>query len=163
MNEKAKRIGMEDTHFATASGLPTGKKDSQHTTALDLAKMMRYAARYHIILEAMSKPEAVIYGSDGKRIYLKTHNKSLFKYPDGPWGKTGYTIEARRTFAGVDPSYEPRIAFGLLRSNDLWNDIMTLKNKGLELYELSRRTRLSEFLKWMRDQRARGRAAVAGI
>ncbi|MDP8299106.1 MAG: serine hydrolase [Candidatus Tantalella remota] len=157
MNKKAERIGMENTHFASASGLPTGEKDSQYTTATDLAKMIRYASRYHVILDAMSKEDAVIYGSDGKRIYLKTHNKSLFKYPDAPWGKTGYTIEARRTFAGVDPSYEPRIAFGLLRSNDLWNDIMTLKNKGLELYEMSKRTRLFEFLKWMSGQRERGR------
>lgn len=141
MNEKARRIGMESTYFATASGLPTGKKDSQYTTARDLAIMMCYAMQYDVILEAMSKPTAEIEGSNGRRIYLKTHNKALLRDPEtAPWGKTGYTREARRTFAGCDPSMEPKIAFGLLKSTDLWRDITTLKDKGLEIHQIKSRT-----------------------
>ena len=114
---------MENTYFATASGLPTGKRDSQYTTARDLAHMMRYALRYNIILDLMSQKELEIFGSDNKVIYLKTHNKALLRSEKAPWGKTGYTKEAKRTFVGTDPSYRPVIVFGLLQSTDLWNDI----------------------------------------
>lgn len=150
MNDKAERIGMKNTYFATASGLPTGKKDSQYTTSEDLAKMMKYASRYKVILRTMSKKDETIYGSDGKRIYLKTHNKSLLREEDAPWGKTGYTREARRTFCGVDPSLEPKIAFGLLKSNRLWDDITTLKDKGLEIYELSPKGFFASIIDWIR-------------
>lgn len=162
MNEKAESIGMENTNFATASGLPTGRKDSQYTTVTDLARMMRYALRYDIILTEMSKKSETIYGSDERRIYLKTHNKTLiWDGKDAPWGKTGYTREARRTFVGVDPSEDPRIVFSLLRSNDLWDDIRTLKDRGLELHELSRENILTDILDWVSDQRERGRSHSA--
>jgi len=156
MNEKAVRIGMENTYFANPSGLPTARKDSQHTTARDLAKMMKYASRYKIILELMSKSEKSIYGSDKKEIYLRTHNKSLLRYDDAPWGKTGYTIEARRTFVGTDPALRPRIVFALLKSDELWADIMILKREGLQLYKENNRTFLSDLFRWLKEQRSQG-------
>jgi D-alanyl-D-alanine carboxypeptidase len=160
MNSKAKEIGMDNTYFATASGLPTGKKDSQYTTSIDLAKMMRYALSYPIIPEYMAQKDTTIYGSDKKRIYLKTHNKSLYSRNGASWGKTGYTREARRTFVGIDPSRRPRIIIALLKSNALWNDIAALKNGGLEMYELRHRHVFSEILRWISNQRERGRAAL---
>ena len=89
MNEKAREIGMTDTNFMTASGLPTGRKDKQYTTARDLAVMMRYAAEHDVILEIISQKDKEIYGSNGKKIYLKTHNKSLLRDENAPGGKTG--------------------------------------------------------------------------
>lgn len=170
MNAKAAILGMDNTYFASASGLPTGRRDSQYTTAKDLAVMMRYAARYKAILEYLSKKENVIYGSDGGRIYLKTHNRSLFMRADGPWGKTGYTKEASRTFAGCNASETPSIVFGLLKSEDLWNDIFTLNDKGLEIFALYRRTwvdglkeRFSGFLDWIRGQRLMGQREVEAV
>jgi serine-type D-Ala-D-Ala carboxypeptidase (penicillin-binding protein 5/6) len=159
MNEKAREIGMENTYFQTASGLPTGKKDSQYTTAEDLAKMMRYASRYEVILTTMSRKDATIKGANEEKIYLKTHNRSLLRQDDAPWGKTGYTREARRTFAGIDPSTEPKIVFGLLKSDALWDDITTLKDKGLEIYELSRRSILADISDWVRAQRFFGKTS----
>ncbi|MFH1836631.1 MAG: serine hydrolase [Candidatus Omnitrophota bacterium] len=146
MNAKAKEIGMKNTFFATASGLPTGKKDLQHTTAYDLSVLMKYAAQYEILLGMMSAREKDIAGSDGDNIYLKTHNRALFQAADAPWGKTGYTKEAKRTFAGTDPSFEPKIVISVLQSEDLWNDILTLKRRGLELYEERRRPFLSKLI-----------------
>ncbi|MGB2601403.1 MAG: serine hydrolase [Candidatus Omnitrophota bacterium] len=160
MNAKAKEIGMENTYFATASGLPMGKKDAQYTTSMDLAKMMRYALQYPIIPEYMAQKDTTIYGSDNKKIYLKTHNKSLFSKKGASWGKTGYTREARRTFVGIDPSRKPRIIIALLKSNALWSDISTLKSSGLEIYELRHRHVFSEILRWISNQRERGRAAL---
>ena len=134
MNRKAREIGMEETYFANASGLPTGEKDSQYTTSWDLTKMMRYALRHRLIIKLMSKKEYTIYGSDRKGIKLKSNNKLLLRSPEAPWGKTGYTNEARRTFVGVDPSSEPHIVIALLRSTDLWNDLSKLKKGGMDIY-----------------------------
>jgi D-alanyl-D-alanine carboxypeptidase len=140
MNDKAAQIGMENTYFASASGLPSGKKDTQYTTARDLAKMMRYAMRHKEILEYMSQKEASFSGSDGANIYLKSHNKALSLFEDAPWGKTGYTKQASRTFVGVDPSSKPTIVFSLLKSEDLWGDVMKLKREGLLAWEKSHRS-----------------------
>ncbi len=148
MNDKALELGMDNTFFATASGLPTGRKDSQYTTAKDLVRLMGYAAQDEVMLNLMSRKDLDIYGSDKKKIRLKTHNKALTTYENAPWGKTGYTIEAKRTFAGIDPSIKPRIIFSLLRSESLWNDIMELNNKGLELHEYSHRTWIMDVKDW---------------
>jgi len=158
MNKKAKKIGMRNTYFATASGLPTGEKDLQYTTADDLTKMMRYALRHKFILEAMSKKQHTILGGDGRKHYLKTHNKTLLWDTNAPWGKTGYTKEAKRTFVGVDPSLEPKIVFALLKSNTLWKDIRLLKNKGLEMYLNRRNNIFRRIKKWIVNQRQIGRA-----
>jgi len=155
MNAKAGTLGLKDTYFATASGLPTGRKDSQYTTVRDLANMMRYALRHEIILEMMSRKEADIYGSDRQRIHLRTINRSLSREKGTAWGKTGYTREAKRTFVGVDPCSEPRIVFALLQSTDLWNDIAALKDQGLEIYEESRRTIVSGIVDWIRSRAER--------
>ncbi len=167
MNEKAKELGMENTYFATSTGLPVrmGKKrkDMQHTTAMDLAVLMRYAARYPIILESMSQKEKNIYGNDGRRIYLKTHNRTLFQRLDAPWGKTGYTIEAKRTFAGVNSSMKPEIVFSLLKSDNLWGDILQLNDKGLRLYKESRRNFISDIIEWIREQKKIGRERVRDV
>ncbi|MFH1552236.1 MAG: serine hydrolase [Candidatus Omnitrophota bacterium] len=160
MNAKAKKLGMEDTYFATASGLPTGKKDNQYTTAKDLIKMMRYAMRHRIIPYTMSLEEAHIYGSDKKRIYLKTHNKTLLHDGMETWGKTGYTKEAKRTFVGTDPSPNPRIVFSLLKSSDLWNDIVALKDGGLKIYDERHATFIGDIMKWIREQKQRGRMSL---
>jgi D-alanyl-D-alanine carboxypeptidase len=160
MNKKAERIGMKNTFFATASGLPTGRKDSQYTTAKDLAILMRYACRYDIILENMSKKEKIISGSDGKEIYLKSHNKTLFREKNAPWGKTGYTREAKRTFVGIDPGKKHKIVFGLLQSNALWRDISVLKNKGLILYKIEHTGFIKALFIWISGQRETGREEV---
>jgi D-alanyl-D-alanine carboxypeptidase len=136
MNRKAEEIGMKNTYFATASGLPTGKKDRQYTTALDLARMMRYALRYERVIRAASMKESEISGADGKKIHLKTHNRALLSKDGSPWGKTGYTREAKRTFVGIDPSFEPKIVFAVLQSEKLWSDITALNEEGIKLFYL---------------------------
>lgn len=163
MNNKAREIGMEDTYFANASGLPTGVKDSQYTTANDLARLMQYAKRKKIIVTMISKKEMDIRGGDGEKIELKTHNKVLLQKKDAPWGKTGYTREAKRTFVGMDPSSKPHIVFALLQSNELWSDIIKLNINGLEAYHESRRTIFSDIMDWVKSSRERGREAVLGV
>jgi len=144
MNDKAEEIGMKDTYFANASGLPTGVRDKQFVTAKDLALLMKYTLKNKIVMEMLSKKTANITGSDGKAIHFKTINKTLLNEKDALWGKTGYTKEAKRTFVGVDASPEPRIIVAVLQSDDLWEDLSTLKSAGLELYERKHKSLFSK-------------------
>ncbi|MBF0493977.1 MAG: D-alanyl-D-alanine carboxypeptidase [Candidatus Omnitrophica bacterium] len=131
MTEKAKKLGMFNTEFTTASGLPQKPKDTQYTTAYDLAVMMRYVTRNAFILETMSQRFGVIQGSDGKKIYLRTHNRTVRRNSDVVWGKTGYTRRAKKTFVGCDASLKPKIVFAMMKSDNLWVDVKKLKCAGL--------------------------------
>ena len=135
MNREGVRLRMKDTNFTNSSGLPAHPRIDQYTTARDMAKMMRYAIKNSFILDEMAKKEEDIYGSDGRKIHLTTHNKLLFSEEKMLWGKTGYTIKAQRTFIGVDPSKHPKIVIALLRSKTLWKDMALLKEHGLKIHE----------------------------
>ena len=139
---------MKDTNFTNSSGLPAHPRIDQYTTARDMAKMMRYAIKNSFILDEMAKKEEDIYGSDGRKIHLATHNKLLFSEKKMLWGKTGYTIKAQRTFIGVDPSKHPKIVIALLRSKTLWKDMALLKEHGLKIHE-RRKGILTKFISKM--------------
>ncbi|MBL7072843.1 MAG: D-alanyl-D-alanine carboxypeptidase [Candidatus Omnitrophica bacterium] len=148
MNDRAEKLGMKDTYFANASGLPTGVRDEQFVTARDLALLMKDVLKNEIVMEMLSKKTANITGSDGKAMHFKTVNRTLLNKEKALWGKTGYTKEAKRTFVGVDASVKPRIIVAVLQSDDLWEDLSILKRAGLELYEENHRSiflKISDF------------------
>lgn len=132
MNEKAKKLGMHDTCFVNATGLPD-KKKKQYSTAGDLTKLLRQATRDKRIDRAMEHMTAVIRGSDGVDIVLKNHNKMLWKAPKFVKGKTGWTFAARHTFVGTNFGRDKKITFAMLGSTQPWVDIQRLANFGLLL------------------------------
>lgn len=133
MNDKAVSLGMMNTNFTSASGLPAKPRTKQYSTSADLAILMYYASSEPFIVQELSKTKKTIKGDNGINMYLKTHNKSLYADYGGSWGKTGYTRVARRTFTGIDPTEHPNIVISLMKSNKLWSDIKTLITKGLPL------------------------------
>lgn len=133
MNEKAKKIGMGNTRFANATGLPS-KKIEQYSTVYDLARLMRYALNKPQIVELMNKKEKFISGSDDRKIYLRNHNKMLWKKPKSIIGKTGYTIKSKHCFTGAAGSGgRQKVVFALLSSRKPWQDISILVDHGLYL------------------------------
>lgn len=135
MNAKAASLGMKETRFANASGLPQ-KGARQYTTAYDLAQMMRVAIRDRRIDRILGMPDIVIAGSDGKRIVLKNHNKMLWRSPGFVKGKTGWTQAARHTFVGTNFTPSKTITFAMLSSQQPWTDIRRLANFGILLQNL---------------------------
>lgn len=71
LNRKAKQIGCEDTYFITPNGLDaedeTGK---HHTTAKDLALIMRYAIRNRTFLHIAQTRDYTFSEITGKRTFL---------------------------------------------------------------------------------------------
>lgn len=132
MNERAKRLGMQETNFVNATGLTDKKKkNKQYSTAYDLAKLMSYASKDKRIDYLMGILETKIKGSDGQEITLRSHNKMLWKMPKFVKGKTGWTYAAKHTFVGTN--YEPRkqIFFAMLASQAPWTDIERLVDFGI--------------------------------
>ena len=120
MNEKALALGLQNTHFATPSGLDA---DDNYTTALELANLARYAMQNEGFAAAASSESAVLnYGNPPYRRTLTNHNR-LLKYFDGAVGvKTGFTKKSGRCLVSAakrDGKYV--IAVTLHDPND-WSD-----------------------------------------
>ena len=132
MNERAKELGMTNTHFVNATGL-TDERQAQYTTAYDLTRLMREAVKDRRIDEMMGLVETSIRGSDGKAVELRAHNKMLWKMPKFVKGKTGWTAASRHTFVGTDYARRKSIAFAMLCSKKPWTDIERLASFGAVL------------------------------
>jgi hypothetical protein len=50
-----------------------------------------------------------------------------------------------------------------LKSDNLWDDITELKDRGLEIYDERHRTFLSDLADWIRRQRQRGKEEVSEV
>ncbi len=132
MNKKARQLGMMETKFVNATGLPI-KNQKQYTTAYDLTRLMRVAIKDKRVDEMMAIVNTSITGSDGVVLPLKAHNKMLWKKPKWVKGKTGWTQASRHTFVGTNYERNKSIAFAMLSSQKPWTDIERLASFGIIL------------------------------
>lgn len=128
MNERARQLDAKDSLFLNATGLPEGKR-KQYSTVHDLALFMKKLSTFPFLGEVISTKQDVICGSDGKKIYLKNHNKMLGKEGNTLVGKTGYTIAARHCFLGMFSQGKHRYIVALQGSAKPWADLATLMRK----------------------------------
>ena len=97
MNEKAQAIGMANTRFADPAGL---NDQDAFSTASDLVKLVRYAARYDLISQTLMIGSVIVTSIDGKAVHnLVNTNQLLGQIPGVVMGKTGYTDNALGTMA----------------------------------------------------------------
>lgn len=96
MNDKAKDIGLEDTHFVTPSGLDDDT-DEHYSTSFDMARLASYALDNGIFREICSTSSAKLsFGAPPYDRWLVNTNKLLSSL-DGVIGvKTGFTDKAGR-------------------------------------------------------------------
>ena len=96
MNEKAKEIGCTDTYFITPNGLDAeDEKGVHHTTARDLALIMRYAIRSETFLKITQTREYSFTDLNEKREFSVHNTNALLTMTDGVLsGKTGFTGDA---------------------------------------------------------------------
>ena len=96
LNRKAKQIGCKNTYFITPNGLDAEDKNGKHhTTAKDLALIMRYAIKNETFLHIAQTRDYTFSEITGKRTF-SVHNANAFlDMRDGVLaGKTGYTSQA---------------------------------------------------------------------
>ena len=114
MNEKARELGMTDTHFTN----PHGLSDSGHySTARDLARLMEYCMDNALFAELDGMPSASVGGT-----LLVNHNRLLRSYPGCVGGKTGFTEAAGRCLVSCCERDGARVVCVTLSAPDDWND-----------------------------------------
>lgn len=135
MNEKAKELGMTDTHFAN----PHGLDDPLHySTAYDMALLTRYAMTLPAFRKITSTTSYHSKG-DGDSIdrYWKNKNKLLFSYPYITGGKTGYTTGARRTLITTASKDGRRFAVVTLNDGNDWRDHRHLYEWAFQTFQMT--------------------------
>ncbi|MDD5745970.1 MAG: serine hydrolase [Candidatus Omnitrophica bacterium] len=129
MNKRAKALGARNSFFLNATGLPEGKKE-QYSTVYDLSLILKKSITYSQLVEIMKTKRAVVDGSDGKKIYLRNHNKFLKqKNKYGLIGKTGYTLKAKHCFLGMFTKGKRRLIVAIQGSRRPWDDLDLLMNR----------------------------------
>lgn len=93
MNEKARELGMNDTHFTNPSGLDA---DEHYASAFDLMLLASYSLRHERIWEILSEKADTVYSVEEKTAHpLLSNNPILHKGVRNVTGsKTGYTEQA---------------------------------------------------------------------
>jgi D-alanyl-D-alanine carboxypeptidase len=126
MNQKAQKMGANDTHFENASGLPKGR---QYTTARDLTIILKQALKYRLIKEIIGKKEAVITTTVGRELYIGNTDALLWYRSNMVGGKTGFTSSARHCFVGAMYTDKGLIYIAVLGApsrSRLWADTLML-------------------------------------
>lgn len=125
MNQKAKKIGMNNTIFYDAHGLNPANK----STAQDLAKMISYVHEHHPELLTITRNND-FWLPDPRGRLLKFQNTNNF-YPLSSFvgGKTGFLPQARQTLASVFNINGRPTAIIILNSNNRQADLFSILRK----------------------------------
>lgn len=152
MNDKAKELGANNTHFANPHGL---HDDNHYTTAYDLALITRYAMKNEIFREIVStikyeiqptnkKSETRYFTTLNKLLYSNTSNQIyvdgayISPYYEGTTGvKTGYTPEAGNTLVASVKRSDTELIAVIMKgvSLEIYQDAHNLFNYGFNEYQ----------------------------
>lgn len=128
MNDTARRLGMEHSHFANPNGLDA---EGHYACAQDMAVLAAYALKNQDFRRIVSTDSITI----GDR-YLKNHNK-LLRLCEGCIGvKTGFTKAAGRTLVSAAEREGMTLVCVTLNDGNDWNDHMALFDYGFAAYHM---------------------------
>ena len=130
MNDKARALGLKNTHFANPNGLDA---PDHHSSAQDLAILAAYAMENPIFAKTVSTKTIQV----GER-YLRNHNKLLWQVEGAEGVKTGYTKAAGRALVSSASREGRRIVAVTLDAPDDWNDHRKLLEEGFTRYTVHR-------------------------
>ncbi len=132
MNQRARDLGLVDTHFCTPSGLEIdGRENECYSSAYDIARIASESMKYDLIWNTMKIPEGQFFSTDGKRMHLlKNTDLLLDNVPNCLGGKTGFTPLAGKSLmlGATDLSGKHKMIFVLLNDEKRWEDMRLLVN-----------------------------------
>lgn len=147
MNDKARKIGANDTYFITPNGLDAKDEiGTHHTTATDLAKIMSYcisesdkADRFIEITRCKLYTFNDVTGTQTFSVY--NHNAFLDMMDGALSGKTGFTSEAGYCYVGALKKDDRTYVVALLgcgwpnNKSYKWSDTKKLMNYGIDNFK----------------------------
>ena len=128
MNDKARQLGLDNTHFVNPNGLDA---PGHYSTAADLAVLAAYAMKNPVFSMTVSAKTVRI----GQRT-LTNHNKLLWRYPGADGVKTGYTKKAGRILVSSAIKDGRRLVAVTINAPDDWNDHKQLLDQGFTGFDL---------------------------
>lgn len=133
MNERAKLIGMKNTHFITPSGLDD---DEHYSTAYDMALLMSCALENEDFAKLTSQKSADVsfIEPSSKKTRYSNHNRLLSMYEYCIGGKTGYTMAAGRCLVSAARKDGLTLVCVTLNDRNDWKDHASLYDYGFTEY-----------------------------
>ena len=128
MNDKARNLGLKNTHFENPNGLDS---PGHYSTARDLAVLAAYAMENPIFQKTVSAKSLMM----GQR-YLTNHNKLLWRVAGADGVKTGYTKAAGRILVSSALRDGRRLVAVTIDDPDDWNDHEALLEDGFSRFSV---------------------------
>ena len=128
MNEKARALGLKDSHFRSPSGL---LDRDNYSTAWDMASLARYAMwnpRFRAVVRTRVKRVPWAAPTYAK-IYVN-HNHLLGSYPGADGVKTGWTTLAKHCLVASARRGGVHLIAVVLGADDMYGDVKKLLDFG---------------------------------
>lgn len=136
MNQKARSLGMTDTHFANPNGLDA---EGHYSSAYDMAILAR-ACLENETLAGIAATRSVTLGTRS----FTNHNKLLWRYEGCVGLKTGYTEKSGRTLVSAAKRDGLTLICVTLNAPNDWADHTALFDWGFARYEARPLSRAGE-------------------
>ena len=130
MNDKARILGLQNTHFENPNGLDS---PGHYSTAKDLAMLASYAMENPIFAKTVSAKQVKV----GER-HLTNHNKLLWQVEGADGVKTGFTKAAGRILVSSACREGRRIVAVTIDDPCDWKDHASLLEEGFARYSHQR-------------------------
>ncbi|MCL5795509.1 MAG: serine hydrolase [Patescibacteria group bacterium] len=133
MNEKAKWLNLQNTHFND----PAGLDDNGYSSAYDLAVITSYALKNKKFAEIVKIPETKIYSADNKYVHELESSNRLLKsdnqfYLPGTLGiKTGFTPTAGHCLVSAINIKNSTLVSVVLNTSEYTNEASAKETKKL--------------------------------
>ena len=132
MNEKAKELGLSNSHFTN----PHGLYDEEHyTTAYELAVIAAAALENEEIRKIVSTKKMPIGAEGSTQRVLYNHNKMLSMYEGAIGVKTGFTKKSGRCLVSAAEREGLTLIAVTIAAPDDWNDHKNLLDFGFANFE----------------------------
>lgn len=138
MNDKAHRLGMDNTHFVNPNGLDS---PGHYSTARDMAILAAYAMENPIFAKTVSTKTVNV----GNRS-LRNHNKLLWRLEGADGVKTGFTKAAGRILVSSCTRQGRRLIAVTMNDGNDWQDHQQLMEQGFSDYTVCQIVKAGECL-----------------
>ena len=128
MNDKARCLGLSDTHFENPNGLDS---PGHYSTARDLAVLAAYAMDNPIFAQTVSTKSITV----GDRT-LTNHNKLLWQLEGADGVKTGFTKAAGRILVSSATRQGRHLIAVTINAPSDWSDPASLMEEGFSKYSI---------------------------
>lgn len=136
MNAKAKELGLSNTLYANATGLPS--ENTQYSCAEDVAKLLKEEIKHKLYFKYSNIWIDEIIHESGRRTELVNTNVLIRKYQGVDIGKTGFTDEAGYCLSASCKKNDMRlvsVVIGTKSTKDRFSITTNLLNYGFANFE----------------------------